>query len=429
MQDILNRRSLKEILPSKNKTSSNPTIFTGDNNLPPAGDISPSALGRRKPPMFLMWIIIVILAVFLFIILSTVFSKVTIDIVPRQGRIILDNESITAVKQATEGKLEFGLVSSEVEEEITVPATGTKEVQIKASGQITVFNNFDEKPQELVANTRFKTPDGKIYRIQKLVVVPGVTTKDNKSTPGSVEATVYADKPGEGYNVGLTDFTIPGFAGSPRFEKFFARSKTPMTKGFIGKIKTVSSADEKTTREALRKKLSDKASTLKPQVPAEFILFDDALIISFQDIALTPDSNLPADQVKIAEKVVATGILFNKEKLSSYLAKKYISDYDGGDVSIVNLDELKFTLDNKDNLNPESLNSLTFTLSGNAHVVWTINTEAFKDAIRGLNKEEFSNIIANFPAIKSVLPKFRPPWKGTISDNPNKIKINLSIEK
>ncbi len=426
MQDITQHRSLKDVLPSKNKIKSEPML----NGHPSGGDMSEVAESRRKGPMVLMWLIISGLVIFSFIIISTVFSKVTVEVIPEQARVILDNTTIQAKRSAGTGELEFGVVSVEVMEEKIVLATGTEKVTRKATGQITIFNNFDEKPQELVVNTRFQTPDGKIYRIQKAIVVPGMKKVDTQDIPGSVEVTVTADKAGADYNIALTDFTIPGFAGGPKFEKFSAKSKTPMTGGFIGEIKTVSPADAEKTRQELRQKLTTQTNNLKPQVPEDFILFDDALVTTFESIPLAEsDQSLDANEIKIAEKAVASGFLFDKEKLSAYLAEKFIDDYDGEGVLIYNFDELKFTLLEKDKLDYKNTDLITITLSGNAHIVWIIDQAVFKDSIRGLNKKEFSNIISRFPAIKSVIPHFLPPWKRTIPDDPAKIKIKLAITK
>jgi len=93
-----------------------------------------------------------------------------------------------------------------------VQSTSEDTVKEKASGQITVFNDFNENTQRLIKNTRFETSEGLIYRIQNSVVVPGQTVDSSgKTVPGSIVVTVYSDQPGEKYNIGLTDFTIPGF--------------------------------------------------------------------------------------------------------------------------------------------------------------------------------------------------------------------------
>jgi len=59
-----------------------------------------------------------------------------------------------------------------------------------------------------------------MYRIDSSVIIPGYQKVNGKIIPGSIEATVYADQAGDGYNLKLADltgdFSIPGFKGDPR---------------------------------------------------------------------------------------------------------------------------------------------------------------------------------------------------------------------
>jgi len=70
--------------------------------------------------------------------------------------------------------------------------------------------------------------------LSSAIDISSLFIENGKTVPGSIEVTVYADEPLSKYNIGLTDFTVPGFKGAPQFETFYARSKTPMTGGFTG---------------------------------------------------------------------------------------------------------------------------------------------------------------------------------------------------
>src|SRR3989344_576101 len=52
-------------------------------------------------------------------------------------------------------------------------ASGSEHVERRAGGKITVYNEYSSNPQVLVQNTRFATPDGRIYRTDVKVTVPG----------------------------------------------------------------------------------------------------------------------------------------------------------------------------------------------------------------------------------------------------------------
>src|SRR3989344_1560274 len=82
------------------------------------------------------------------------------------------------------------------------PATGKSKVSQKASGKIRIVNAYSSEKQTLVATTRFAAPDGKIFRLDNQILVPGAQIKDGKIIPSSVESSIPADQPGAGYNIG-----------------------------------------------------------------------------------------------------------------------------------------------------------------------------------------------------------------------------------
>ena len=115
------------------------------------------------------------------------------------------------------------------------PATGSSATGTKAQGTLTVYNTYNAQPQILVATTRFQSPDGKVFHLVNKTTVPGAKVANGKTTPSSIDAQVVADQPGADYNVGPSqNWQIPGFNGTPRYGKFYAEAKTPMTGGASG---------------------------------------------------------------------------------------------------------------------------------------------------------------------------------------------------
>ena len=134
---------------------------------------------------------------------------------------------------------------------------------------------------------------------------------DGKNIPGSVDVKVYANEPGEKYNIGLSDFTIPGFKGDPRFDKFYARSKTPITGGLIGNIKIVPEEDKQATIKQIHSEIEKEIlNEARLQIPSDFILFDDLIKITFESL---PNSNVNGDTVLISEKATLNGAIINKK--------------------------------------------------------------------------------------------------------------------
>lgn len=429
MQDIIkNKKSLREIFPEvggkKVKTE------TGGPIPPPVSPVS-SFTPRPNPGRRFRvggWLILLVVVLVIGVggfVLSNVFAKVTLNVQPKQGQ--LDVSGTHVATREGEAGLKFVLAENiEEVETASVTASGSEEVEIKASGRIVIINDYSSASQPLVEKTRFQAPNGNIYRIAEPVTVPGTHKGENGETlPGQLEVTVYADKAGPAYNLGLVDFTIPGFANSPKFAKITAKSKTPINGGFVGQRPKVSEEDMKRLEETMMSSLQTKViEKIKQQVPEDYVLFDDAVLTRFStEIATTTETG--GDKVAVRGKVTAIGILFNRADLSQYLAKA-IPGWTGEDkVDISNLGELGFTLLDKENLNPESLTSVSFNLQGNALVVWQFDEYALKDDLQKADKKDYNNVFAGYPEIQKAAIVFRPPWVRTVSQDDAKIEIKI----
>ena len=432
MSDIIKtKRSLKEILPKNSSPMNNYR-----NHLPPEDAPPPRPKNldwnprRRFSPKLLIGIVLLVVVVFGLFIVSSTFAKVTVNLTPVQGRLLL-NHTFDAYSQAPDGELGFSVVSGLTDtEKKLVPASGSEKVSTKAGGTIIIYNNYDNKVQKLVKNTRFETKDGKVYRITQAVSVPGVTTKDGQTVPGSVEAQVVADQPGADYNIDLSDFTVPGFKGDPRFDKFYARSKTPMTGGLVGDVKKVSDADKAKAIADLQNTLRDRMlKEAKLQIPAGFILFDDAYFLTFEEQPPVAAAGGSSDQAEIALKGTFYGILFDRKALSYKVAKEQVPDFDGRELEIMNLDEIKFKLLNRDEIKGPQVDKISFTLDGNAHLAWTFDEKALISKLQSAPKGSYESVFSQFPTIKQANLVFFPPWIKSIPNNADKIKVEVNYDK
>ena len=170
--------------------------------------------------------------IILFLLSSFLFTGAQIVVFPKHEKVVVNGDFIASTDKAL-SSLSYEIMTLELSQSRTVAATGREEVSLKASGKIVIYNDYNTAKQRLIRNTRFETPLGLIYRINESIVVPGQTVEGGKTIPGSIEVTIYADEPGENYNIGLTDLTIPGFKGAPQFEHFYARSKSSLTGCFV----------------------------------------------------------------------------------------------------------------------------------------------------------------------------------------------------
>ncbi|MFC1625390.1 hypothetical protein ACFL1O_00750 [Patescibacteria group bacterium] len=307
--------------------------------------------------------------------------------------------------------LSFETIELQFAQKKSTKATGIKNVSTKASGQIVIYNTYSSQSQVLITTTRFETPDGKIYRINERVVVPG---------NGSVEATVYADKPGEEYNIDFADFTIPGFKDGPRYEKFYARSKTPMTGGFEGEMSVVSDEDsvnlKKELENNIRTELMTKANLQKPE---GFLLYPDAIEITFSQNTIEEKPEI----FTLNETGTLFAFLIPEKSLSKILVKKYLNEDLQNKVIVQNLENLEFELISKD-LEKELV---IFKLKGTAKFVWVIEEEKLKEALVASPKN-LKQVFESYTAIEQASVVYRPSWWHFFPNKTSRIKIEQTVK-
>lgn len=393
------------------------------------GGIRPDDGEKKLPktPKRILWGVAAVAIIFLLISISTVFEHATLKITPKQKTFDLDFV-FTAVKNSEDSeKIPFEVLTLPLSDSITVPATETKEVERRAQGEIIIYNDYKTSPQRLIKNTRFETPEGLIYRIPESVVVPGQTNEGGELVPGSVEAIVYADNPGDEYNVDRTDFTLPGFKGSAEFESYYARSKTPMTGGYIGTVQTISEEEFENAKEELRNRMtSELMETVGAKKPEGFILFDDGIFIEFGNTTHAEEQSPEKNEVTIEERAELQGILFNKDVLSQRLALKIVPNLEPHEtVEIVNLEDLTFKLLNKDTLTIAEETTISFSLSGRPHFVWIFPEEELIKALLGSHKDKLKEVLEGFSSITQAEVVIRPFWKRTFPEE----RENFSIER
>ena len=178
--------------------------------------ISDSIKRTDKRPRYRIYFVALISVVFLLFALSFLFSGAKVTVVPKIKEISL-NENLSAIKDSSVPGLSFDLAVISGEENKIIQGGEEKDVSIKAVGIVLIYNSYSSSSQALDIDTRLEGSNGKIYKTNKRITVPGIT-KDGK--PGSVAVNIYAAEAGEEYNSSPLDFEIFGFKGTPKYSKF-----------------------------------------------------------------------------------------------------------------------------------------------------------------------------------------------------------------
>ncbi len=365
---------------------------------------------------------LVVLLVLSFI-FSMFFGGATVTVHPKQETLTVSGTFEAVRENPQAGELGYELMTLESLLTKMVAATGREEVEERASGNIRIYNDHNSNPQKLIRNTRFETPDGKIYRIDKSVVVPGKV--DDR--PGSVEVTVYADEPGESYNMGKTNFTIPGFKGAPQFETFYAESVTDMTGGFAGERLVVEDSVLEQERATLQASLRDELmGQVDSQKPDGFVGFPSSVFIDF--ISETPEEK--GGEVEIREKAVLYSVLFKETELAQFLAENTFGSFNNEEVDFLETEGLVLTpqtAQNGNEIRPWSDPTFRFSMSGTAPIVWIFDTESLKNDLSGRNKEAIHTILSGYPSIDEAEVVIRPFWRGSFPVETEEIDIDIVL--
>ncbi len=371
-----------------------------------------------------LWFIAGISIIFFIFSISHLFFKVVVTVNPKIKNVVL-NESLLADKSGEGGALSFDLIIISGEEDKMIQATEEKNVSEKAQGVVLIYNNFSSGTQRFAIDTRFEGSNGKIYKTVKAVVVPGM--KGN--TPGSLEVNIYAAEAGEEYNSGPLDFTIFGFKGTPKYSKFYARSKGEITGGFKGKVPAISDAEKLATtndlKAVLQAKLFKKATD---QIPNGFVLFKNGAFLNI-DESNTDLASLKDNMFPVKVKGTLYGFLFDEEKLSKKIVADNIKEFDGSSVYLTNIRDLTFSLINKDNISFEDVKNISFSLKGSTKIVWKLDENKLKNDLLGKSKKDFTQILLQYPNVDSADLVISPFWKMSLPDKTKDIKVIVNYPK
>ena len=370
--------------------------------------------------LVISFLILILLGALGAVILNRI-STVAVNVSPYKETLAIDSR-IRARANATADGLLFEIAQLNAEESGLVTATGISSGGQYASGKIIVYNNYGSAPQRLIANTRFQTSDGKVYRIKGAISVPGM---------GMTEATVYADQAGEEYNIKPTDFTLPGLKGGPRFEKVFAKSKSAMSGGSSVNARVGKKEDIDSVRTAVNEKLKNRLTeTLSKQKPEGYVLFAGAVKIEYME---NPDNPKVGDSssrsMAFKTNGSATGYLFKKDALAKALADDSSGDLKKAPknepVAVDNVESLDFSLISADAKNKE----ITVRLKGNADFVWVVDTAKLLEEIVNYKGKGYTSVFQNYPAIEKAAIVKSPKWWPRFPKDKSKIKINIETGK
>lgn len=349
-------------------------------------------------------------------VVSTIFHRAYVSVTPNAFSVnVQENLEATPDSQT----LPYQEVSVTDTASQTVAATGSQQVEDHASGTITIYNAFSTSEQRLIANTRFETSGGLIFRIHSPVVVPGYTMEAGVKSPGTVTATVYADQAGDTYNVPASNFTIPGLTNATQHRLIYAQSIASMTGGFIGMQAVVDPTLRSQTVTDLESSLDRSLrAKITAATPEGSLVFDDSVTITYTE---NPDS-IQGSGAVISVSGAAIAPAFEENDLAHQIGATNTVSY-SGPLSIKDPAALTVTVNPTSAIGTET--PLTVSVSGTADLLATFDEGALAKDLAGKNKGDIQNVLPNYPAISAIDVKIYPFWISSLPSDPSKIEISL----
>ncbi len=343
--------------------------------------------------------------------------ETTVTVVPRTQTVPFDASTpFTAFPAGSAtGTIVYSVIEQTFEDFAVVPATGVEFVEEQAKGTVTVFNAHSDAPVRLIKNTRFETPDGKIFRISNSIEVPG----KKGTVPGTIDVVVSADQVGASYNVGpFEKLTLPGLRGTAdMYANVYARSNAPFAGGFSGERPAVPQSTLESARADIRNRLSEKVMTI--EAPEGSLMFSGLANISFEETPPVQESG----GVRIGERARVRVPVFEEGVFAQAVGEAVSASAEGNSIAITFSESASAALTQQLSADAYGKEPISFSLSGMAQLVWQVDTQGLADALAGKNESAFQAIVGAFPAVEEARARLVPFWKKSFPTDPAKIMV------
>jgi hypothetical protein len=355
------------------------------------------------------------------------FQKANITITPKHQIITYNEKLFTASKESLSGAIDFEIMIISDKKTKSIILTEPKDVSVKATGSVTLFNEFATIPQKLSVGTFIADEAGKTYKIDSTVTIPGYKLDTNKKiVPGQVVVNISAFLAGESYNGSPSNFYITSFKKTTKYNKIYGKLKTPLVGGAAGLVYTLDDASKNNIDNIAQSSIkSDLLKQVEALVPEGYILYPNAMTFSY-----TSGDNIfsktPNAEIEINGTLAV--VLLKENSLMNNITKVSLPEIKGEElkeISIVDLSKLTFNFTNKDQQITKDLTSIPFSFSGSVDAIWKPNIGLLKSKLLGIEKNNISLIFATDPGISSAVAKISPFWQSYVPKDLTKINIIL----
>lgn len=338
-------------------------------------------------------------------------------------------------------------VTTDIEYTLTHSSTGITSEGQNASGNLTIINiSGVERP--LIAQTRFQTEDGIVFRIQSEVIVPAGTAE----SPATLVVPVVADlldangvAVGERGNIAPTRFFLPGLREDTR-DQLYGETYVAMTGGTTlihtkvteddltaAKVKLESDIKEKAIA-ALRKETLSLGNTKSLNLK----LLEDSDVIEYGAPVIKIPYELVGqemDSFDMTGSMSISGVAYDNDALLSILKTEIMSKQTPGKL-LISVDENSVSIQVLEVDNNNNVYKMTAQIQGIEEYEIDPGSEGenqlvekIKEHIAGKTVEEATAYIENLPEVNKVEISLWPFWSPSIPSLAENIVIKSLSDK
>lgn len=418
---VQKRKKIGEISPAPQKD------FFSVNSEPENDFLQRERTERSKKTLFRgIFLRIIFVFVFLFGILHFFDYSAKIIISPQNDFFAFDKTiSARAAPHNKTEKLSFDYISFSQEISREIAVSESREVEYRAEGSITLFNDYSEEPQKLVEGTRLESTSGKIFLTQEDVILPG----KKGSESGRIEVHVQAERGGEEYNIDSTDFSIPFFRElgvETKYKNIYGISSKRMEGGKIQQEPYLSEEKKEALVQGLRQELEEylQKSLLKEKTEKVYLV-EKSFIFETEEPHISFSQEEGQALLSLSGRI--SGLAVGEDNLKKYLIENEFDYPEKENIKIYFLTQPALSLDKT----PADIRIGNYNASYPIHVAVDLNVQRFveKDLFiemsQGKKVDVLYKNLAENERVGAFNIKIRPFWRKKIPSNKENLKLEI----
>ena len=356
--------------------------------------------------------------------LHFVFQRAVITIWPETEEISITQRIVVATetKEINTEENQIPGVTLFIEKEATqlFDATGLEANATKSQGSIRVFNERSVV-QILIIHTRFISEDGFIFLATKRIAIPAQIG----STPGFLDVAVVAAESGSDYNIGASNFSVPGLAGSALYTMIYGKSERAMVGGSIGNTTVVTQTDIDKAEESLIATVTARAKRdIRGQLPEGFVVADEGFFVDVLESSSVVKPGSALAQFNYSVTLLVKAIAFKTSDLKQ-LSRSFLATVveDGKSLNIKTFQmRYKVKYLNMD----EGQLGMDVTSLADSYVL--IDTGGFAELVAGTTPLTAEVLLRGEDGVERAQIDLRPFWLTKLPVDLDKIEITVYVD-